>query len=172
MAPSCTAESWRHRRVHCARQTDVYFDALKSAIMFPQFESRTEGVTAEIHSVRYEMDSSLTIHQIRQIWKRFISVPIHRSLFFFFFFLSHFSKQRKCTKYRVWNLGRLKRIFMREEKVARDADNENIIRVVWKRWSRAIGSICVELRNFARISLRSTRDTIFFYKISSYYYQI
>lgn len=40
---------------------------------------------------------------------------------------------------------------MREEKVARDADNENIIRVVWKRWSRAIGSICVELRNFARI---------------------
>ena len=151
MAPSCTAESWRHRRVHCARQTDVYFDALKSAIMFPQFESRTEGVTAEIHSVRYEMDSSLTIHQIRQIWKRFISVPIHRSLFFFFFFFRIFR-----SKGNIWSivyeiLTWLKRIFMREEKVARDADNENIIRVVWKRWSCAIGSICVELRNFARI---------------------
>lgn len=168
MAPSCTAESWRHRRVHCARQTDVYFDALKSAIMFPQFESRTEGVTAEIHSVRYEMDSSLTIHQIRQIWKRFISI-----LFFSFFFFFRIFR----SKGNIWSivyeiLTWLKRIFMREEKVARDADNENIIRVVWKRWSRAIGSICVELRNFARISLRSTRDTIFFYKISSYYYQI
>lgn len=66
--------------------------------MFPQFESRTEGVTAEIHSVRYEMDSSLTIHQIRQIWKRFISILFFSFFFSFAFFEAKEIYEVSCMK--------------------------------------------------------------------------